>query len=219
MANENQNQGGQNQDGQSQDWRVAERDALDRELTAALAKFTAVEPRPGLEDRVLAHVRSERERIPDRSWWSVVSAAVAVAAVIIVTVTLVLRAGRPHAPEIANHSPAPVPTPAAERPAPQVASNNSPNAAHPQPRQRTAVRHGSRREAVSVSVAPPKLDHFPSPQPLTEQELALAHYVRQFPQEATLIAQAQEEYEKEIQKAMNDARSETEGNSSDQQER
>ena len=214
MADENQNRGGQ-----GHDWQVAERDALDRELSAALAKYAAVEPRPGLEDRVLAHVRAERERIPIRSWWrwSFVSVAVAIAAVIIVTVTLVLRAGRPHAPAIANHSSAPVPIPAAERPAPRVASNDSTNTGHPRAPQRAGIRRASRREAVAV--APPRLDHFPSPQPLTEQELALAHYVSQFPQEATLIAQAQEEYEKEIQQAMKDARPETETNSSDQQER
>jgi hypothetical protein len=210
MANENKNRGGQNQD-----WQTPEGDSLDRELNASLAKFTAVEPRAGLEDRVLAHMRAERERIPDRSWWRALCAAVAIAAVIIVTITLVFRAERPHAPAIANRSPAPASTPATEQPA-RAASNEGTNAAYPQPSPR-AARRAPRREAVAV--APPKLDRFPSPQPLTQQELALAHYVRQFPQEATLIAQAQEEYEKEIQQAMKDSRPETETNSSNQQER
>lgn len=65
----------------------------------------------------------------------------------------------------------------------------------------------------------PKLDQFPSPQPLTEQELALARYVREFPQEADLIATAQVENEKAIQQKMQDTRSETEGYDSNQQER
>src|SRR5271163_2932709 len=108
MADENQNQGGQNQVRRNQDWQLAERDALDRELDAALAKYAAVEPRLGLEDRILAHVRAERERVRDRSWWrwSVVPAAVAAVAVIVVAVTLAVRAGRPHAPAIANYAPA-----------------------------------------------------------------------------------------------------------------
>jgi len=70
-----------------------------------------------------------------------------------------------------------------------------------------------------VATAAPKLDQFPSPRPLSEQELALARYVNEFPQEAMLIARAQEEYEKEIQREMKVERSETEGHGSDQQER
>ena len=50
MADENQNH----------DWQAAERDPLDRDLDAALAKYAAVEPRAGLEDRVLANLRAER---------------------------------------------------------------------------------------------------------------------------------------------------------------
>ena len=64
-----------------------------------------------------------------------------------------------------------------------------------------------------------RLDRFPSPQPLSEQELALARYVSEFPQEATLVARTQAEFENEIQQKMKDARSETEDNGSDQQER
>lgn len=212
MTDENQNRGTL-----SHEWQLAERDSLDRQLNAALEKYTGVQPRPGLEDRVLTHLRAEQQRVPDRFWWrwSSVSAAVAIAAVIVVAATLAMRAGRLHVPAIANHAPAPASTPAAARPAQQIASNDPMNSGHPQATQRTAVRHAPHRE--SVAVASPKLDHFPSPLPLTKQELALAHYVSQFPQEATLIAQAQEEFEKETLKAMKDARPETESNS-DQQE-
>jgi hypothetical protein len=65
----------------------------------------------------------------------------------------------------------------------------------------------------------PKLDQFPSPQPLSEQELALARYVHDFPREATLIALAQAEHEKEIQQEMEDASSQTNNHDSEQQER
>jgi hypothetical protein len=65
----------------------------------------------------------------------------------------------------------------------------------------------------------PKLDQFPSPQPLSTEEIALAEYVKKFPNEAQLVAQAQEEFALETQKVMNDAGSETRPSSSIEEER
>jgi len=195
--------------------RHQEADELDRALDAALAKYAAVEPRAGLEDRVLANLRAERAQVPDRAWWRW-SAGVALAAVIVVAVTLAFRSGRPARPVMANH-PSPA-TPTSKEPAAQLASNVAGNTARPQ-ESRPVPRIVHHRRAVIVATAEPRLDQFPSPQPLSEQELALARYVNEFPQEATLIAQAQEEYEKEIQQMMKDERFEIEGHGSDQQER
>jgi hypothetical protein len=39
----------------------------------------------------------------------------------------------------------------------------------------------------------PKLDQFPSPQPLSEQEKILAAYVAKYPEDALLLAQARAE--------------------------
>ncbi len=55
----------------------------------------------------------------------------------------------------------------------------------------------------------PRLNQFPNPQPLTPEEVALARYVAQFPAEATLIAQAQEEYAKESEQKMGISRPDT----------
>ena len=41
-------------------------DELDRMLDATLAKYAAAEPRAGFEERVLANLRAERARVPDR---------------------------------------------------------------------------------------------------------------------------------------------------------
>ena len=41
--------------------------------------------------------------------------------------------------------------------------------------------------------APPKLDQFPSPQPLSEQEKLLQSYVAKYPEQAVLIARARTE--------------------------
>jgi hypothetical protein len=45
------------------------------------------------------------------------------------------------------------------------------------------------------------MDRFPSPQPLTQEELLFADYARHFPKEATLIAQEQQSFEQEIRRA------------------
>ena len=41
-----------------------------------------------------------------------------------------------------------------------------------------------------VAAGSPKLDQFPSPQPLSEQEKILTNYVAQYPEHAVLIARA-----------------------------
>ncbi|MGB7331500.1 MAG: hypothetical protein WBD25_08940, partial [Terriglobales bacterium] len=44
-----------------------------------------------------------------------------------------------------------------------------------------------------VVATQPKLDQFPSPQPLSEQERMLASYVAKYPETAALVAQARAE--------------------------
>jgi hypothetical protein len=44
-----------------------------------------------------------------------------------------------------------------------------------------------------VIAASPKLDQFPSPQPLSKQEKILANYVTEYPEHAALIAEARME--------------------------
>ena len=62
------------------------------------------------------------------------------------------------------------------------------------------VRSKPRRSHPSAVPADgPKLDQFPSPEPLSKEELAMARYVKKFPQDAATIASAQEEFEKEVQ--------------------
>lgn len=210
-------------DNQNRKRQSAEPDALDRELNAALAKYAAAEPRPGLEERILAHLRTERERVPVRVWWAWGAAAALAAFVVVVALTWRLQKPRPSI--VASHPP--------------TAAREGQNGNRNYDRQTSAVRvdsngHASdfhlrastlaatravRRIRHEVASAGPKLEQFPSPQPLTEQELALARYVRQFPQDATLIARAQEEDEKEIQKRMKDANAEAESYGSGQQER
>ena len=175
-------------------------DVLDRELDAALAKYAAVEARAGLEERVLANVQAERVRVSVRTWWGW---GVAVA-VLVVAMALLWAWEKPSSPTVVVR-----PTNSTQEQPKQFASNGGESGVRSQTSSpaRKRIRHAS----ALVVAAGPRLDQFPSPQPLTEQELALARYVREFPQEANLIATAQVESEKEIQQKMKDTRSETEG--------
>jgi hypothetical protein len=159
-------------------------DELDTILDAALAKYAAADPRTGLEDRVLAHLRAERTRTPAPAWrrWSVAAAL----AVVVVAVALALRPGK-----VTTH-PA-VGTQAPNQPATQAASNRGgSDSLPPEP---TAVRKRTtpRTHPPILIAAQPKLDQFPSPQPLSDQERILAIYVAQYPEQAVLIARARSE--------------------------
>ena len=46
-----------------------EREDLNRALDSALARYRAVEPREGLEERILANVRAADTRSMQRTWW------------------------------------------------------------------------------------------------------------------------------------------------------
>ena len=188
-------------------------DELDRVLDAALTKYAA-EPRAGLEERVLANLRAETARGDEPAWWRWGVAAV-VAAVIVIAVALSWKPGSPTHPT--TH--VAVTTPPTQPTGTQTAASGEQRAVRPQAGH--AARKTPKHRAVEavMAAAPPKLDRFPSPQPLSEEERALAGYVSQFPREAKLIARAQEEYEKEIQQLMKNANSHTEGNDSDEKER
>jgi hypothetical protein len=170
-------------------------DELDRVLDKALAKYAAAEPRTGLEERVLAAVRAERARVPDRAWWRW-SVMAALAAMVIVAVTLAWKSDRPPHPVVANHLA--TATPAAKAPATQAGSKGKANPAHL--RERGAIRAAAPRPRSGVMMAGnPKLDQFPSPRPLSEQEKLLQAYIAQYPERAVLIARARTEALKQDQ--------------------
>jgi hypothetical protein len=171
---------------------------LDRTLDAAMAKYAAVEPRAGLEDRVLANLRAQRQQAQRPAWWRWELVG-ALAGVVIMAIALAWRAGRSAHLPTANH---PTTTEQVRRAASVPAAfaggrllgNTPARASHSGGA--IAVRKAVPR-AQAVAQANPKLDVFPSPQPLSEEELALAQYVRNFPTDAKLVAQAQEASERE----------------------
>jgi hypothetical protein len=192
-------------------WETERGDEVDRALDATLATYAAIEPRAGLDERILARLQSEPKSQPRpvRWHWS----AAAVLATVIITISLVGRRSRPTQPAIATRPSIQNPEELNRLTSSSIRNRVARNAASPT--ERVVIRHLH----PSVVAAGPKLDQFPSPQPLTKEELALARYVRSFPKEATLVAQAQEEFDLETQKAMDDARPESRPSSSIHEER
>ncbi len=172
---------------------------LDQWLDAALRQYGDVEPRAGLEGRVLARLRAEQEK-PAPSWrtgWVLLAATTA--AVLAFGAYFI---GRPSGKST-------VPAPIAKVMNPPVAVERS------VPRARIAAPvgagrpHDRRRDAGAA--IPPKREQFPSPAPLSEQEKLLARYVSEYPREAALEARAQtellkrEETERQAQPSLSDS--------------
>ena len=173
-------------------------DDLDRVLNTALAMYATVEAREGLEQRIVANLRSQEPSARSK-WWTWGLAA----AVLAMMIAVVAWSFSGHTrPSIANH-PAVPQTP--EHDAPQRTDNTT--ARNIAPVRKHIVRRTTLRDNH------PKLDQFPSPQPLSTEEIALAKYVTKFPKEAQLVAQAQDEFALETQKVMNDAGSARPSNS------
>ena len=187
------------------------RTPLDDQLDAVLAKYAAVEPRTGLEERILANLKS-RERDSAPVAWPRWAGALAVALLVTISLLWVEK----HSPQQLLRPPTTLPEQALHQPIAQSAPTHSARRV-----KSMKVRTSGKRSFTqpAVAAAGPKLDRFPSPQPLTEEELALVRYVQSFPQEATLIAQAQEEFELETQKLMNEAGAQHQPYGSNQQER
>jgi len=188
-------------------------DNLDRALDAALAKYSAIEPRAGLEERVLANLRMEQSCGAAHGWWRWTLAA-ALAAAVVVAVALGWRSSRPTRPVIANH---PQTATQGPREPERQAVNQDGKAVHSP--HHVAIPRTVMHPSKALAATNPKLDQFPSAQPLSEQERALARYVRDFPQEAGLVARMQEESQREIQQRMTEAHSESRSSDSDQKER
>jgi hypothetical protein len=161
--------------------RVSDHD-LDRLLDAALKKYSSVEPRRGLEDRVLANLRVEQKTAPARTWWRWGLAVLT--AIVVVAIALAFRSEKPPKPHVVQQAPAPARTP--DAPETQIASHEAKAPSMRPVRPRTI----GRRVAAARATPVPKLDQFPSPQPLSEEETILAGYIKQDPQHAALLAEA-----------------------------
>jgi hypothetical protein len=159
---------------------------LNRELDTSLAKFATVEPRAGLEERILANLLIERQRAAVHSWWRWPAVA-ALAAVIVIAVFMAWKPEKPKQEVATQH--APTATQSTEHGGPQVLTNSKNSSIRPHQQPGRRPKPNAFDESAVVASAP-KLDQFPSPQPLSEQERMLTDYVAEHHQQAVLIAQA-----------------------------
>ena len=168
-----------------------ESDKLDRTLDVALSKYTSVEPREGLEERIMANLRAADTRSAQSAWWNWRFAVLAV--VLAIAAVAVWQWNKPTQTPIANH-----PSTLRQAPVGPDLAHRDGNSAQPIKSARwRRPRHRPQHETVAAS---PKLDVFPSPLPLSEQEKILSTYVSQYPEHAALVAEAR----------MDDLRQETE---------
>jgi hypothetical protein len=160
-------------------------DGMDRLLDAALKQYAAVQPREGFEGRILAELRSQSAEPVGYAPWRWLAAAAAVAALAVI----ISMALRPHARlqrAFEQH-------PSVTLPARTVAAT-----AQAKPPIKRPKRRLHEAADTQVATAQPKLDQFPSPQPLSEQERLLASYVAVYPKQAALLAKLRtEELERE----------------------
>jgi hypothetical protein len=171
-----------------------DKDRLDRWLDGALQQYGSVEPQAGLERRILANLEltAEHSRSSGRGWWWVFATAALMACMAVgVWVGIDVHHARKRAVATAN-------------PANVGASTKG---SHSAPRQVAAVPHHMKRHSMRPNIeaaTEPRLEQFPSARPLSEQEQMLSHYVREFPEQAVLVAQAQAESQKELDKVIAD---------------
>jgi len=169
----------------------------DRWLDAALKQYGEVDPRTGLEGRVLTNLRAESERLAERRNWR--RALAAVTTIIVVGTAIFLARGRDVAKEVVGRHETPGVTDASGALKPDQKSSDRAAAkttfsVAQRPRK---LAHPSQPARTVETVAEPRLDQFPSPQPLSEQEEILASYVARFPHEAVVVARAQTEARKQ----------------------
>jgi hypothetical protein len=161
--------------------------SIDQLLDTGLKRYSNVNPRLGLEGRVLARLRAERIR--EGSCWAKWAVLAAVALIALAGWVAGKRAGispmvgASHSPSLATaNGPKMVVSPATAT----SAIVWSPGLGRPARK--------SRLSEASEAASGPKLDQFPSPQPLSEQERLLADYVAQYRNQAVLVARARTEF-------------------------
>jgi hypothetical protein len=165
-------------------------------LDVALGQYSKVDARAGLESRVLANLRSERSHLAARHSWRWAAGTVAMAVAIVVAVWLGDSTTGP-APTIVRK-----PTVTHQ----ESAGVSKPLIGAPQRDRRLKEAHRSRVEMQlgrdSAPVKAPRLEQFPSPAPLNEQEQMLARYVEEFPKKAALVARAQADLRQQEEREM-----------------
>jgi hypothetical protein len=173
--------------------KVSDRDRLDDWLDKALRQYGNAEPRLGLESRILASMEAARESaVLGRPFgWLFAAASLAV---VLIAIFLGIWHRTLAAPQRV----------AGQQTAGNVATQSGLKTIPTARPRHTGTELPLRRQthlARAELAREPRLEQFPSPRPLSEQELLLTRYAKRFPTEARLIAQEQDKFQQEIQQA------------------
>ena len=153
---------------------------LDELLDSALSEYSAVEPRPGLEGRILARVQDAEEQQPAWWWstgWLLVGAVGGAIAVIVLSVLFSRPVEKRQQAQAHKEQPAM----SYAQPDHRVATNPPRIQRENRPHRTETQLELSRRDRPSV---------FPTPTGLSEQERLMLAYLAQTPKEE-FIAQLQ----------------------------
>ena len=178
-----------------------DKDQFDDLLDGALKHYVEVEPRAGLEGRVLARLAAAGRQ---SRGWTRLAWGFAVAASVCAAVVIAVFMRSPHSQQVISVH--------------QVTASS--DSAHqnlvpiPHKPRRTAVPHFTAKSELAKVL--PRRSEFPSRRPLSEQETMLVEYVDRYPQDAILVAKEQDEFQKRVEQAEREIEARS---TSDQQER
>jgi hypothetical protein len=161
---------------------------LDALLDSMLAEYSAVEPRPGLENRILTNIREAtgKEKSPWWRWrWIWAGAAAAAVALIIAVMLLSSPGSRKQPVPVAQGNSAQENSGTERGTTPHVANAAPERAAVPS--HPTAVAHAPRMQTVARKEV--RREVFPTPEPLSKEERMLLSYLSRTPREE-LVAQS-----------------------------
>lgn len=179
-----------------------DKDRLDLWLDKALRQHGSIEARDGMEGRLLATLRSRAERTRAICRWILVLSSPALAVLLVVLVWRGERTGinpNLNAGNVTSqHSDVEQLLGKTEQP-------SLPPASRDVKVDRTSRHHLSARGQHNE----PRLDHFPSPRPPSPEEIVIERYAGRYPQEVALIAQEQQKFDQEIQKAQQEIESQS----------
>ena len=166
------------------------RDQFDDLLDGALKRYGDVEPRVGLEGRVLARLTEGQAR-RNRGWvWALGAAAVATAFGVASIIWVA------HLSQVAPLKSASLP----QKHESIVTGHSSPVIKKQLTLQPTITHHSRRTPGLKVAEEP-KMRNFPSARAISGQELMLVDYVQRYPQEALLVVKQQDEFQQQVEQA------------------
>jgi len=169
-----------------------DRDRWDAWLDKALQKYGSINPHPALESRVLTSLQVQQRVRTRRVWtWTV---GVAAAAFLVLFVWRGLED-----PGLNKHDKKPIAHVSQDSPKEHRVQALPPVSQGPSAL--TRARSERRHRDMAKRSTNPRLERFPSPRPLSPQELAALRYAGRYPQEAVLVAKEQEKFDDEVRQA------------------